>query len=865
MKNKYLMRLTVFLSAAALLFAPAAGSAALAAESAEIEAAKERDAQDPPKETAKEQDTRDPSQETLNEQNEQNEQDPPQESADRQDARDPAQESSEEKDTQEPLKEAAEGQSETDPPQDTQNKSQEQTTGDEDGGTSGEELTGESGEALTEEILEEGVTYADSNADAEAALADYLHREMYGEPAQSGRKGRLKAATRKLSGLSADVYEDILGQVRRIADGERASSIIQVAVAGYLDQKVFTSEELGVDTIFHITEKETVDDDGSTHVEKIYSFSDEARAALYDKIGWNARSVMDHLLVNCPYELYWYDKTVKYQHSFTVSYVKGKEEVTIPETGRIVLYLPVSPDYAQEGDDKFAADTAKTGAAGSVVTKAQEIVAEAAGLSDWDKLCAYKEAVCTLASYDHQAAGEDAAYGDPYQLINVFDGDPDTKVVCEGYAKAFAYLCDLTEWNREISCMTLTGDLGEQENRLGHMWNVVRLWDGTAFAVDLTNGDTGDGTFRDGLFMAGAADYADGAFSLCSGQLHYRYDDEMYDVYTKESIRLSAFDAHEPHYSPDVKPVFTWDKEKRTCQASALCLLCDETYDLETTVTALKRPESGDILYTASAVLGNETYTDQMTLPLSDDVQPEPEEDEESEGNKDSGEDRKPAGDRDAGDGDQDRGREQSGSRDQKESSEKEKGAPRVGDVHAGDMRSLIGNILLGIMGILAICFFFGKNKENLKDLFTDQDGKWNPMAGLERRFSAEPAKEEEIEDIEPEEDIMEILCRRKGGQMSQVDPYKDVIREHIIFSGRVQGVGFRYQATYAAKRVGLTGWVENLPDGSVEMEVQGTPAGIGMLLTHMRSGHWIRIDHMEIEEIPVKDGERGFGVKGYY
>ena len=54
--------------------------------------------------------------------------------------------------------------------------------------------------------------------------------------------------------------------------------------------------------------------------------------------------------------------------------------------------------------------------------------------------------------------------------------------------------------------------------------------------------------------------------------------------------------------------------------------------------------------------------------------------------------------------------------------------------------------------------FFFRKNKENLKDLFTDQDGKWNPMAGLERRFSAEPAKEEEIEDIEPEEDIMEIL-----------------------------------------------------------------------------------------------------------
>ena len=839
MKNKCIMRLTAFLTAAAILFAPAAGTGVFAAESAEREAAKEQDVQDPAQEAADGQEARDPAPETVIEEN----------------AGDSAQEEAEEQEPRDPAQEAADDQKSQDP---AQKDSQQQSTEDAAAEASVETAVQGSSEIITEEIPEEGEAYADSNEDAEAALADYLHREMYGEPVQSGKKGRLRAATKKLSGLSADVYDSVLEQVRSIADGERASSIIQVAAAGFLDQKVFTSEELGVDTIFHITEKETVDDDGTVHVEKIYSFSDEARTALYDKIGWNARSVMNHLMVNCPYELYWYDKTLKYQHSFTVSYVKGREEVTIPDNGRIVLYLPVSADYMKEGGDRFQADTAKTGAAKGVVTKAQEIVAEAAGLSDWDKLCAYQEAVCRLASYDHRAVGGDTAYGDPYQLIYVFDGDPDTKVVCEGYAKAFQYLCDLTEWNREISCMTLSGDLGEQEGSPGHMWNVVRLWDGTAYAVDLTNSDLGDGTFRNGLFMAGAADYADGAFSLCSGQMHYRYDDEMYDVYTKESIRLFALDAHAPHYSPDVKPVFTWDKEKGTCQASALCLLCDQSYDLETTVTSLKRPESGDILYTATAVLGNETYTDEMTLPLNGDVPQEPEEEEE---NKDPGEDKEKAGNKDTGDG------EQGGSRDRKET-DKEKGAPRVGDVHAGDMRTLIGNILLGIMGILAICFFFGKNKENLKDLFTDQDGKWNPLAGLERRFSAEASgedKEDDIDDIEPEEDIMELLCRRKGGQMPQVDPYKDVIREHIIFSGRVQGVGFRYQATYAAKRVGLTGWVENLPDGSVEMEVQGTPAGIGMLLTHMRSGHWIRIDHMDIEEIPVKDGERGFGVKGYY
>ncbi len=47
-------------------------------------------------------------------------------------------------------------------------------------------------------------------------------------------------------------------------------------------------------------------------------------------------------------------------------------------------------------------------------------------------------------------------------------------------------------------------------------------------------------------------------------------------------------------------------------------------------------------------------------------------------------------------------------------------------------------------------------------------------------------------------------------------------IRKHLIFSGRVQGVGFRYRAMNIAQMLGLTGWVKNRWDGKVEMEVQG-------------------------------------------
>ena len=64
-------------------------------------------------------------------------------------------------------------------------------------------------------------------------------------------------------------------------------------------------------------------------------------------------------------------------------------------------------------------------------------------------------------------------------------------------------------------------------------------------------------------------------------------------------------------------------------------------------------------------------------------------------------------------------------------------------------------------------------------------------------------------------------------------------IRKHIQFYGKVQGVGFRYHATYKARFLGLTGWVRNCSDGSVEMEVQGEPELIDDLLLylHRQSG----------------------------
>ncbi|MHC4291947.1 MAG: acylphosphatase [Planctomycetota bacterium] len=58
---------------------------------------------------------------------------------------------------------------------------------------------------------------------------------------------------------------------------------------------------------------------------------------------------------------------------------------------------------------------------------------------------------------------------------------------------------------------------------------------------------------------------------------------------------------------------------------------------------------------------------------------------------------------------------------------------------------------------------------------------------------------------------------------------------KHIIFKGRVQGVGFRYTTHRAASRYDLTGFVRNLPDGTVETLLQGTEPNIQACLNDIQ------------------------------
>ena len=76
-------------------------------------------------------------------------------------------------------------------------------------------------------------------------------------------------------------------------------------------------------------------------------------------------------------------------------------------------------------------------------------------------------------------------------------------------------------------------------------------------------------------------------------------------------------------------------------------------------------------------------------------------------------------------------------------------------------------------------------------------------------------------------------------------------IAKHVVFKGRVQGVGFRYTAHRSACRFELTGFVRNLGDGSVEMFVQGNPADIDECLADIRDSFEGYIKDTQINEVP--------------
>lgn len=328
----------------------------------------------------------------------------------------------------------------------------------------------------------EKVIFVDNSvalADSDELFCEYVNRVFYGNT-NNIINSNPQYGYQSLSAGEKEIYDGLKPSIIEIANGKISKTVITV----YSDLWEYTKESF--------------------------------------------RKIHIALLTDLPYELYWYDKTSGIHISYSIS------------AGRYTFSFNVAEAYA--GSEAYTTDIEKTGAASNAAANAQDIVDKYQKLSDYGKLVAYCDKLCEMVDYNHEAVDNDYPYGDPWQLIYAFDGDPATNIVCEGYSKAFQYLYDLSTFNNpSIKCAVVSGTM----NGGGHMWNIVSI-DGVSYLVDVTNCDAStprnDYLFLKGMMSSSATGFTAKFFSK---QIKYVYYSDTVNQYSSDFLTLSTKD-YEP-------------------------------------------------------------------------------------------------------------------------------------------------------------------------------------------------------------------------------------------------------------------------------------------------------------------------------
>ncbi|MBQ6502159.1 MAG: leucine-rich repeat protein [Mogibacterium sp.] len=388
-------------------------------------------------------------------------------------------------------------------------------------------------------------------ADNDELFEQYFSSEVDKALGKSVQKrGAKSPRAYNLNEIEQYIYSNILWMMQDIAYAKVSRAVVSIDLKDQLgdylvdtgDAKypwAITSESLGLEdgeAVFVPYESE----EGT-----FWDLSEEAKANLFD-IG----KVVDAILLDQPYYAFWFDKIEGYLPEFNALLdTSGTgSDAHFAEEPNLTLSFTVAEAYrAADGADEFDVDSQKAESTLAAVASVEKIVAENGGKSDLEKLYAYKNKICDLTSYNYDAAQDpDMPYGDPWQLIYVFDGNEDTKVVCEGYAKAFQFLCDKSGFaSSQIDCNTVTGEMmsdgGETE---GHMWNILHMDDGRNYIADITNcdNDNPEEGYPDYLFLKG---YSYGSVDdgyVYNDELLYQYDPETIAQYEYEDLEMSAYD-----------------------------------------------------------------------------------------------------------------------------------------------------------------------------------------------------------------------------------------------------------------------------------------------------------------------------------
>lgn len=174
------------------------------------------------------------------------------------------------------------------------------------------------------------------------------------------------------------------------------------------------------------------------------------------------------------------EKVMFFIRNYTPEYTFWEDSsgYLVYSTTRCGIIYGISPVYQAQGNENRI-DTARLGDVKKALANAQAIADKYKKKNAYEKIIGYADEICALNTYNTTAADTDGYSAKditPWKIVNVFDGDPTTNVVCAGYAQAFQYLCGLGG----IECHYVTGSVNEL-----HAWNIVEL-DGESYFADLT-------------------------------------------------------------------------------------------------------------------------------------------------------------------------------------------------------------------------------------------------------------------------------------------------------------------------------------------------------------------------------------------
>ena len=407
----------------------------------------------------------------------------------------------------------------------------------------------------------------------EERFEEYVDNLFYGNSESgSGAKKARSHSGYKLKGAERAIYDQAAQLVENVAAGKAESTDFYV----YLDDlgldlgAAYTAKDLGLPSL--------TDPDGEIS-EAVY----DSMEYLYD---FDVNKVIECLFNDYPYECYWSSYEIYY-------YICPPFETN----GKYLWFneesewfgMPVENQFravrdTDNEDDFFRVDSSRIKAAAKAATNAGRIIKNAVKKSDVEKIRYYRNQILSMSSYNQEAADTD--YYDetdrgPWALIYVFDDDPSTNVVCEGYSRAFQYLCDRTQFNNSsVRAYSVGGYLWDSDsinNGGAHAWNIVHMDDGRNYIADVTNSED-DGE----LFLCGMEQSESDPCTYFTKDddyyLIYSYDEVTKQVYSPSELTLSYYDygedACEHAYGP-------WETvQKKTCEVEGIkekqCIYCGD-------------------------------------------------------------------------------------------------------------------------------------------------------------------------------------------------------------------------------------------------------------------------------------------------